>query len=73
MFVVTGRDTVVPLKYQTKVADAYRGEKHYVRLPDSEHNAVLEGPSVAEYQSGIGLVVGAGRREISGHLCARGK
>jgi len=53
LFVITGRDTVVPLKYQTKVADAYRGEKKYVRLPDSEHNAVLEGASIAEYQAGL--------------------
>jgi pimeloyl-ACP methyl ester carboxylesterase len=53
VFVVTGRDTVVPIAYQTKVAGAYRGEKKYVRLPDSEHNAVLEGASVAEYQAGL--------------------
>jgi hypothetical protein len=53
VFVVTGRDTVVPLAYQKKVADAYRGEKKYVRLPESEHNAMLEGASVAEYQAGL--------------------
>jgi pimeloyl-ACP methyl ester carboxylesterase len=53
LFVITGRDTVVPLKYQTKVADSYRGEKKFVRLPDSEHNAVLEGASVTEYQAGL--------------------
>ena len=53
LFVVTGQDTVVPLVYQTAVADAYRGEKKYVRLPESEHNAVLEGASVREYQAAL--------------------
>ena len=53
VFVITGRDTVVPIAYQTKVADAYRGERKYVRLPESEHNAVLEGKSAAEYQAGL--------------------
>ena len=53
VFVATGRDTVVPLSYQTKVSDAYAGEKRYVRLPTSEHNALLEGPSVAEYQAAL--------------------
>jgi pimeloyl-ACP methyl ester carboxylesterase len=53
VFVVTGQDTVVPLVYQTAVADAYRGEKKYVRLPESEHNAVLEGIAVREYQAAL--------------------
>jgi pimeloyl-ACP methyl ester carboxylesterase len=53
VFVVTGRDTVVPLKYQTRVADAYRGDKRCVRLPDSEHNAVLEGAAASEYQAAL--------------------
>jgi pimeloyl-ACP methyl ester carboxylesterase len=53
VFVVTGRDTVVPIAYQTRVADAYRGEKRFVRLPDSEHNAVLEGAAATEYQAAL--------------------
>ena len=53
VFVVTGRDTVVPIAYQTRVADAYRGEKQFVRLPDSEHNAVLEGVAATQYQAAL--------------------
>jgi len=48
VFVITGRDTVVPVKYQTKVEAAYRGEKRYVRMPDSEHNASLEGVAATD-------------------------
>ena len=43
----------MPIVYQTAVADAYRGEKRYVRLPESEHNAVLEGVAATEYQAGL--------------------
>ena len=53
VFVATGRDSVVPLSYQTKVSDAYAGPKQYVRLPESQHNALLEGRSIAEYQAAL--------------------
>ena len=53
VFVATGRDTVVPPSYQAKVSDAYAGEKRFIRLPESEHNALLEGPSIAEYQAAL--------------------
>src|SRR4051812_1610627 len=53
VFVATGRDTVVPLSYQTKVSDAYVGEKQYIRRPTSEHNELLEGASIAEYQAAL--------------------
>lgn len=53
VFVATGRDTVVPLSYQTKVSDAYAGPKKYIRLPTSEHNGALEGESIQEYQKAL--------------------
>lgn len=53
VFVVTGRDTVVPLSYQAKVSDAYAGPKRFIRLPEAEHNAMLEGSSTAEYQAAL--------------------
>ena len=53
VFVVTGQDTVVPIKYQTKVADAYRGPKRYVRCPDAEHNDPLAGATATEYQASL--------------------
>jgi pimeloyl-ACP methyl ester carboxylesterase len=53
VFVATGQDTVVPLKYQTKVSDAYAGEKQFIRLPESEHNSMLEGKSVGEYDDAL--------------------
>ena len=53
VFVITGRDTVVPTKYQSKVAEAYRGPKRYVRRADAEHNDLLEGPAATEYQAAL--------------------
>ena len=53
VFVATGRDTVVPLAYQSKVSDAYAGPKQFVRRPDSEHNDLLEGESIADYQKAL--------------------
>ncbi len=53
VFVATGRDTVVPLAYQAKVSDAYAGDKRFIRLPESQHNALLEGTSVVEYQAAL--------------------
>jgi pimeloyl-ACP methyl ester carboxylesterase len=53
VFVATGRDSVVPLSYQTKVSDAYAGPKRYIRLPTSQHNAELEGDSIPEYQRAL--------------------
>lgn len=53
VFIATGRDTVVPLSYQTKVFHAYAGPKRFIRLPESQHNAMLEGSSIAEYQAGL--------------------
>jgi hypothetical protein len=53
VFVATGKDTVVPLAYQAMVSDAYAGEKRYVRRPDSEHNDLLTGVSIEEYQAAL--------------------
>jgi hypothetical protein len=53
VFVATGKDTVVPLEYQAKVSGAYAGERRFIRLPESELNALLQGPSIAEYQSAL--------------------
>ncbi len=53
VFVATGRDTVVPLKYQTKVSDAYGGEKRYIRLPEAQHNDAIEGEVRAQYQDAL--------------------
>ena len=53
VFVATGRDSVVPLAYQTKVSEAYAGPKRYIRLATSEHNAELEGDSIPAYQRAL--------------------
>lgn len=53
VFVATGRDTVVPLSYQIRVSDAYAGEKRYIRRAHSEHNDLLEGESIGEYQAAL--------------------
>jgi pimeloyl-ACP methyl ester carboxylesterase len=53
VFLETGNDSVVPVKYQRKVSAAYAGEKQIVRLPKSEHNAVLEGEAVRQYDEAL--------------------
>jgi uncharacterized protein len=53
VFIATGADTVVPLEYQTKVFDAYAGQKRFLRLPGSQHNALLEDASIQEYDAAL--------------------
>src|SRR5687768_10404567 len=53
VFIVTGQDSVVPLSYQAKVSDAYAGPKQFIRLPESEHNAILKGASMREYDAAL--------------------
>jgi pimeloyl-ACP methyl ester carboxylesterase len=42
IFVLAGRDSIVPPKYQTKVFDAYRGPKQAIRQPEADHNDPLD-------------------------------
>ena len=44
VFVLSGKDEVVPPAYARRVFDAYAGHKYEVRLPDAEHNVDLELP-----------------------------
>jgi pimeloyl-ACP methyl ester carboxylesterase len=37
VFVVSGRDRVVPPKFQQQIIDAYRGPKQALLLPDADH------------------------------------
>jgi pimeloyl-ACP methyl ester carboxylesterase len=62
VFLETGNDSVVPVEFQQKVSSAYAGEKRIVRLPKSEHNAVLEGEAVGEYEAALQWLWG---REIA--------
>src|SRR3954447_11140754 len=41
IFVLAGKDTVVPPKYQAKVFDAYAGPKQAIRVPEADHNDPL--------------------------------
>lgn len=43
VFVLAGRDTVVPPKYQAKVFDAYASPKRAIRVPYANHNDPLHG------------------------------
>lgn len=53
VFVETGSDGVVPVQYQKKVSGAYAGEKRFVRLPRSEHNAQLDAAQEREYGAAL--------------------
>ncbi len=43
VFILAGRDSVVPPRFQQMVVDAYAGPKEIVRLPISDHNDRPEG------------------------------
>lgn len=43
IFLLAGRDSVVPPKYARKVFDAYAGEKRAIRVPEADHNDPLDG------------------------------
>jgi pimeloyl-ACP methyl ester carboxylesterase len=47
-FVLAGRDSVVPPKYQQKVVEAYAGERRLIHAPEADHNDELTGAAVDE-------------------------
>ncbi len=53
VFVLAGRDSVVPPKYQTKVFDAYAGDKRAVRVPDADHNDPRDAASDEAFDEAI--------------------
>jgi pimeloyl-ACP methyl ester carboxylesterase len=50
-FVLAGRDTVVPPKYQQKVVDAYAGARRVIHAPEGGHNDELTGRAAEELQA----------------------
>jgi hypothetical protein len=42
IFLLAGRDEVVPPRFQELVVNAYAGEKRVIRLPEANHNSPLE-------------------------------
>ena len=53
IFIMAGRDSVVPPKYQAKVFDAYAGEKRAVRVPEADHNDPLDGVEVQAFEEAL--------------------
>jgi pimeloyl-ACP methyl ester carboxylesterase len=53
MFVIAGRDGLVPPKYQRKVADAYAGEKRVIVLDGAGHNDPVGEEHEAEVQAAL--------------------
>lgn len=52
VFVLTGADTIVPLKYQELVVHAYAGPRRFVHMPNADHNDPIEGPAIKELDAG---------------------
>lgn len=63
IFILAGRDSVVPPKYQAKVFDAYAGEKRPIRVPEADHNDPLQGDGAAAFDVALdwmwGLAINA--------------
>ena len=53
VFILAGRDAVVPPKYQAKVYDAYAGEKRPIRVPDADHNDPLNGVHLEAFDAAL--------------------
>ena len=53
IFILAGRDSVVPPKYQAKVFDAYAGEKRAIRVPEADHNDPLDGIHVDAFEQAL--------------------
>lgn len=54
IFVLAGRDSVVPPKYQAKVFDAYAGEKQAIRVLEADHNDPVDGVAAEEFEHALG-------------------
>lgn len=53
IFILAGRDSVVPPKYQAKVFDAYAGEKRAIRVPEADHNDPLDGVQAQAFDEAL--------------------
>jgi uncharacterized protein len=53
VFLLAGRDEIVPPAYQRKVVEAYAGEKRLIQLEDAHHNAPVEGAALQELDEGM--------------------
>jgi fermentation-respiration switch protein FrsA (DUF1100 family) len=53
IFILAGRDSVVPPKYQAKVFDAYAGEKRAIRVPQADHNDPLDGVAEQAFEDAL--------------------
>ena len=57
VFILAGRDQVVPLSYQNRVAEAYPGPKRLIVSPESDHSDRISGPALAEYEASLNWVL----------------
>lgn len=53
VFLLAGRDHVVPPKYQAKVFDAYAGEKRAIHRAEADHNDPLDGVASEEFEAAM--------------------
>ena len=53
IFILAGRDSVVPPKYQEKVFNAYAGEKRAIRVAEADHNDPLDAESTKAFDAAI--------------------
>jgi pimeloyl-ACP methyl ester carboxylesterase len=53
LFVLSGRDSVVPIEYQRMVVDAYGGEKEVLLMESADHNTPFTGADGTLLQGGL--------------------
>jgi fermentation-respiration switch protein FrsA (DUF1100 family) len=57
IFLLAGKDEVVPARYHQLVVDAYAGKKRVISLPGAHHNDPIEGTALAELDNGLGWLL----------------
>jgi len=50
LYVMSGKDRMVPIKYQQRIIDAYAGEKKVLILPDADHVTPMTEDEVDKYR-----------------------
>jgi len=53
VFILAGRDSLVPAEYQKKVVEAYSGEKRVVSMPGAGHDSPLTKEGAEEFEKDL--------------------
>lgn len=72
VFITSGRDEIVPHRYQRRVVDAYAGPKRVIHLPDARHNDPAADEVDEAIRAALLELLAAPRRGAAGGADSRG-